>query len=250
MMEIVLQGDLGDRFGRHWRVAGSSFADAMACIDANNSDFRKALVELHEAGGDLSIQLGDKIVESNEELFSHLGKDTIIITPIPTGSKSGTQKAIVGTLMLIAAVVITVMNPGLGAALWEVITMVPGAALTFDLATISVLSLGAMGVQLLSVGLQQILAPDPSVDEDTRDYSFEGPENTSVSNTPIPILCGEMIIGGTVISSGVIGTTPPVSGGIVIRPAPRDSSGGNGGGVDTVFIDNSLDAQFGGPRSN
>lgn len=221
MMEIVLQGDLGDRFGRNWKVAADSYAEALACIDANYPEFRKALLDLHEAGGDLSIQIGEKLVESNEELFNHLGRDTIVITPIPSGSKSGSAKAIIGTILLITAFIFL---PG---AIAGIGTAAHGAMAMMNILQVAALAgVGFIGAQLLIAGLQQMWAPDPSVDKE-ESYSFDGPENTVVSNTPIPILCGEMIIGGVSISSGIlVGKVPPAT---IISTYP-EGGGGNGGG--------------------
>jgi len=252
-MELVLQGDLGDRFGRNWKIAADSYGEALACIDANYPEFRKALIDLHEAGGDLSIQIGEKFVESNEELFMHLGRDTIIITPIPSGSKSGSAKAIVGSILLIAAII---MLPGAIGAYASYSAAAAAGGISGALASgfaasalvglAGIAAMGGIGAMLLVAGLQQMWAPDPSVDQE-KVYSFDGPENTVVGDTPIPILCGEMIIGGVVISSGIRGGSVPTSAGTITAyptsPAPivppgagqpSILDGGNGGGLDTV----------------
>lgn len=241
MMELVLQGDLGDRFGRNWKIAADSYGEALACIDANYPEFRKALIDLHEAGGDLSIQIGEKLVESNEELFAHLGRDTIVITPIPSGSKSGTAKVIIGSILLIAA---AVYAPMLISAMGVTNMGVAGTIMMLgQLAAVTMA--GGIGAMLLVAGLQQMWAPDPSVDQQ-KVYFFDGPENTVVGDTPIPILCGEMIIGGVTISSGIRGGSVPTSAGTITtyptplapilppvggQPVVIDS--GNGGGLDS-----------------
>lgn len=252
MMELVLQGDLGDRFGRNWKIAADSYGEALACIDANYPEFRKALIDLHEAGGDLSIQIGEKLVESNEELFAHLGRDTIVITPIPSGSKSGSAKVIIGSILLIAAVI---MLPGAIAAVgtWSAAAagggisgaIAGGLAASALVGVAQLAAMGGIGAMLLVAGLQQMWAPDPSVDQQ-KVYSFDGPENTVVSDTSIPILCGEMIIGGVTISSGIRGGSVPTSAGTITtyptplapilppvggQPVVIDS--GNGGGLDS-----------------
>lgn len=252
MMELVLQGDLGDRFGRNWKIAADSYGEALACIDANYPEFRKALIDLHEAGGDLSIEIGEKLVESNEELFMHLGRDTIVITPIPSGSKSGSAKAIVGSILLIAAIIALPFAIGAyasasavaagGGILGAAASGFASVALT---AMAGIAAVGGIGAMLLVAGLQQMWAPDPSVDQD-KVYFFDGPENTVVGDTPIPILCGEMIIGGVTISSGIRGGSVPTSAGAITTypdpPAPilPPASGqpvvidnGNAGGLDS-----------------
>lgn len=116
-----------------------------------------------------------------------------------------------------------------------------------------------LGVNLALTGLQQLMAPDPSVDTNEQDYLFSGPQTTVASGNPVPILCGEMIIGGILMSSGIIPGTSftyghiggvytgggPIarlvggldggSGGTLTGDIAGTITGGGGGGFDAVL---------------
>lgn len=185
---VILEGFLGEKYGREWHIVADTYADIIKCVDANYPGFRKDLIDLANAGGDLAIEVGGNILEEVEDMITTLTNDTIVISPVPAGSKSNTAKVVVGTLLVIASFYIPGLGPVIGpeAAKW--------------LATASL----AIGANLAITGLQGMLAPDPSVDEEN-EYTFNGPENTTVSGNPVPVLCGELIVGGTIISAGSLG---------------------------------------------
>ena len=206
--EVILEGFLADKYGRSWRIKADTYADIFACIDANYPTFKKDLIDIYTSGGDVSVQVGGHFVEEPEELLHPLTKDTIIITPIPSGSKSPEAKIIIGAILVVVAYVY--LGPLAGAEVatfWSTAAGITQAVVT------------GIGISLVSMGIQQLLAPDPSVDEDEENYLFNGPENTTVSGNPIPILCGEMMIGGIVISAGSIGGTWAVEASVVQTPS-------------------------------
>jgi len=190
MKEVLLLGHLGEKYGSNWKIVANSYQDIFQCINANYPGFTQDLVDLHLSGGDLEVTVRGNIQLEVEALFYPLDADTIIIAPVASGSKSGTAKVIIGTLLLIASFA----TPGAAPIL--------GASFAGWLGT----AVAAVGVNLAIVGLQQMLSPDPSVDNKDKDYLFGGPENTVVGSNPVPILCGELIIGGILISSGVVGS--------------------------------------------
>lgn len=230
MKEVILNGFLGEKYGTKWRMEANSYAEIFSCIDANYPGFKKDLIDLAEAGGDLSIEVAGNLIEDAEELLGPLTAETIIITPVPTGSKSGTVKLIVGTILLIAGFYLAPMWLPAG---------IDALASTF---------LISMGANLAIMGLQQMLAPDPSVDDDNRDYLFEGPENTTVSGNPVPVLCGEMIIGGTVISAGTVGGNH-ISEATFVSSVPLDGSW-NGGNQASGSISGNIDTYYPGEPTN
>lgn len=212
-----MEGFLGEKYGRNWNIVADTYYDIFSCIDANYPGFKKDLVDLYSSGGDISVQVGSTFVEEAEELLHPIGKDTIIIAPIVTGSKSGEAKILVA----IAIVAFMILLPPLAGAGAGTI----GAGLT-HVSAIEFFAL-QMAVSLAVTGIQQILAPDPSVDQNDTNYLFNGPENTTVSGNPVPVLCGEMMVGGIIISSGVIGSDFIGDGTYVHNPGPDD--------VPTIF---------------
>lgn len=208
--EVILEGFLGEKYGRKWNIAATEYKDIFACIEANYPQSRQDIVDLFISGGDISIQTGATLMEDIEEYLFPIKEGTIIITPIATGSKSGTAKIIAA----VAIIAVMWWNPGGWVAAGGLVgTAGSSAALGAGFtavaagASMSAVNLALMGlaINLAIMGIQQLMAPDPSVDENDSNYLFNGPENTTVSGAPVPVLCGEMMIGGIVISSGSIG---------------------------------------------
>lgn len=224
LKEVILEGFLGEKYGRKWSIAATEYRDIFACIEANYPESKKDIIDLYLAGGDVSIQTGESIMEEVEEYFFPIQKGTIVITPLPTGSKSGSAK-ILGAIALAALFFIPGVNVlagalasasfGAGATAAGMViaagggtagAIAAGATVGAAVSALPGLLVAGLALNLAIVGLQQMLAPDPSVDDpDSNNYLFNGPENTTVSGNPVPVLCGEMMIGGIVISSGSIG---------------------------------------------
>jgi hypothetical protein len=58
-----------------------------------------------------------------------------------------------------------------------------------------------MTASLAMAGIQQIMAPDPAVDQDNpTNYIFSGGANNAVEGDPIPIMYGELRVPGRPIS--------------------------------------------------
>jgi predicted phage tail protein len=195
MRKVILLGTLGDKYGSNWEMEADTYQEIFSCIEANYPSFRKTLIDIAEAGGDLDIQSGDKFLEV-EEMFYPVDSDTIIITPIPAGAKSGSAKIMAAIAIVALAFILSpVLGPGgiyAAAAAGKV-----GA--TYFAVTAAFL----LAANLAITGIMQLLAPDPSVDNDDKDYLFAGPENTIAEGSVVPVLFGEMIVGGVTISSGV-----------------------------------------------
>jgi predicted phage tail protein len=239
MKTVILEGFLGDKYGREWSIVGNTYADIFGCISANYPEFRYDLINYYEAGGGLAILEGEKLLQEPEEVLYEVTADTIIVTPIPEGSKSGGAKI----LAAIAIVASTFFILGPALAIGGVGTALSGAAgLTAQLIVGGALTLA---VNLAIIGIQQLLAPDPSVDQNDQDYLFSGPETVIASGNPVPILCGEMIIGGILMSTSIkpgvgidsighIGGMPPGTGGTI--GLPGSTSGSLGGSLSGVNI--------------
>lgn len=211
MRKVILQGHLGDKYGSSWEIDANTYQEIFSCIEANYPSFRKDLIEIVESGGDLDIQSGEKFLDV-EELFYPVDSDTIIITPLPAGAKSGGAKIFAAIAITVATFVI--LGP---AGVQAVLAGKAGAWAQLGLQATFLLS-----ANLALTGISQLLAPDPSVDTNDQDYLFSGPENTIAAGNVVPVLFGEMIVGGVVISSGVGASYGPAGhvgiGGIDTNP--------------------------------
>ena len=190
MQTVYLNGDIA-KFGHKWETDCANIRDIFKLIECQTPEFRKYLIEASEADIHYEIQRGEELLESVDELLLSLNNEDIIITEVPSGSKSGGAK-------LIAAIGITllVMFPptsGIGAALGAQIF---GTKLT--LGTI----LTTIATNLAMTGINQLLAPGPEVDtaEENKGYLFNGPINNIAQGMPIPVAYGELIVGGSPIS--------------------------------------------------
>lgn len=225
MKEVILNGFLGERYIPKMSMKASRINEIFACLECNFPDFRRDMIEFAEAGGDISIMYGDKILEDEEELLYSIGADTIVITPLPAGAKGGGAK-----LLLAALIVASFFIPGSGALLVGGLqgtalagssvsaagALSAGAAATAAGYTTAVglnmagLALAGLATNLAITGLQQIMAPDPSVDapDANDDYLFSNPESTVAQNNVVPVLFGEMIVSGVLISTSTLAESP------------------------------------------
>jgi predicted phage tail protein len=192
MRKVLLLGTLGDKYGSSWEIEANTYQEIFSCIEANYPSFRKDLIEIAEAGGDLDIQSGDKFLEV-EDMFYPVDAETIVITPIPSGAKSGGAKILAAIAIVALAFAI---SPVLG-------TFAAAGTGTVGATYFALTAAFLIAANLAMTGIMQLLAPDPSVDTNDQDYLFSGPENTVAEGNVVPVLFGEMIVGGVVISSGV-----------------------------------------------
>jgi predicted phage tail protein len=194
MRHVILQGHLGDKYGSSWDIKAKNFRDIFSCIDANYPGFRQDLIDLALAGGDIDVQLGNTFLDA-EDLFFPIGtKDTVVITPIPAGAKSGSAK-------ILAAVALVALTFAISPVVGTFAAGKMSATMAYLLVTYGI------AANLAMVGLEQLMTPDPSVDDTEEDYLFSSAENTVASGNPVPVLLGELIVGGTVISSGITSGT-------------------------------------------
>jgi predicted phage tail protein len=239
MKNIIFEGFIGDKYGREWNIRANTVKDALNCLEANYPESRKDLIEFVEAGGNFSIQVGEEFI-GEEELFYNINKDTIIITPIPAGAKSGGAKLVAGLALLTFAFFLPALVPVGFAAnfLGGVTTGVGLAGAQFAAGTAGFFlqsSIALLGVSLATTGLQQMMAPDPSVDTNDNNYLFEGPDNTIATGNPVPVLFGQMIVGGVVISSGT------VTGAVRTLSTYGSSDSGGGGYTGPTYPPDNID---------
>jgi|688.fasta_scaffold230104_2 predicted phage tail protein len=241
MKNIIFEGFIGDKYGREWNIRANTVRDALNCLEANYPESRKDLIEFVEAGGNFSIQVGEEFL-GEEELFYNITKDTIIITPIPAGAKSGGAKVVAGLALLTFAFFMPQMflflNPATGGGFAGAAVAAGNAVSAFLPGTLGGFiqsSIALLGVSLATTGLQQMMAPDPSVDTNDNNYLFEGPDNTIATGNPVPVLFGQMIVGGVVISSGT------VTGAVRTLSTYGSSDSGGGGYTGPTYPPDNID---------
>lgn len=182
---IYLKGELGKLFGEKWRLAAETVAECMHGIDVQRDNkLKEYLMTAHEKGIVFTVQKGEEFLDY-DNLQMELGKEDLIITPVPAGSANKLLKVIVGFALLVTGAWIAMGSLGLGA--WT----------TALLAT----TVTMVGSVLLNSGIAEYMAPKKP--GDTNDsFLFNGPVNNVKEGLPIPLAYGQVLVGGSTISFG------------------------------------------------
>ena len=204
MRKIYLEGQLGQKFGSSHLFCGDTPADAFRLIGTNYPEFRKYLIECHENDIGFHVEVNNEDIDITECLLP-LSKGDIVVTPVPSGSKSGGAK-------ILAAVALYFITAGIGNALTLAGTTHQATlASKFFLAAGKAITVGGqmLSVNLALTGIQQLMAPDPATDQQNEEgYLFTGDARNVVEGDPIPLLYGELRVPGIPISVEVLPHTP------------------------------------------
>jgi len=178
---IYLKGKMGKLFGDHWTLNAATVQEAMHGIDVQRENkLTKYLTECTEAGIEFYVQKGEELL-GYDNLNMELGKNDLIITPVPAGAGSFGDglKTIIGIALIIVAIFFPPAAGilGMSVAGTQAALMFVGGLLTMN-------------------GIMGLMTPlDPS--EAGKGHFFDGPVNTTKQGIPVPLLYGELIVGGT-----------------------------------------------------
>ena len=125
-------------------------------------------------------QRGEELLDY-DNLQMNLGKDDLIISPVPAGSANKLLKVIVGFALMV-----------IGAAL-----MMAGGWL----ALAAGMAVGMVGSALLNSGVAEYMAPKKPGEKGDA-FLFDGPVNTTKQGVPVPLAYGQLLVGGATISFG------------------------------------------------
>lgn len=201
MRKIYLEGDLGNQFIPEIDADVSSVQEALRLIDSNFPSFKAYLVECQEKNIGFTIEAAGNFLDE-EDLIFPVSEGDIIISPIPAGSKSGGAK-ILAAVLIIALTFATggfAVAPSLSTMFASAGSIVGGGAISTGM-----LFGLSVGLNLAIVGIQQLMAPDPSVDDSApQSYMFNGSEQNIVEGDPVPLLYGELKVPGRPIAFSVV----------------------------------------------
>ncbi len=194
MRNIYLHGALGQEFGTVFRLEVETAAETIRALSVNFKGFRERIAEgtWHVVRGK-TINSG-KSMGLDEIAAFKLGKGDLHILPVIKGSKrSGILKAVIG----VALIGVSLGTFGFAAALGGTIigSTTLGAAI------------GTIGLSMAIAGVSQLLTPATKTGSNSIDpknsFMFTGPEASSRQGAPIPIVYGEVVTGGVLISGGL-----------------------------------------------
>ena len=184
LRKIKLYGALAKFVGH--RVLEADVATAAEAVrflvtnwPALEGHMAKQYYRVHTAGEDLTL----------DDVHNPMGRE-IQIVPVIAGAGA------IGRILLGVALIAGAFFTG-GATIGLL-----GLAAPVALSTV----LAGVGVTLLLGGVAQLLTPTPKTSTDEGDpkksFSFSGIQNTTRAGVPVPVVFGEMLVGGIVVSAG------------------------------------------------
>lgn len=210
LRKVYLEGEMGDKFGTGFQIYADSVADVMRNLEANlGEEIRGYLVDCHDKDIGFVVEVADNTFDTEAELLMPMHEGDVTITPMPAGSKSALGKILAAIVLVIVAIyvpqMLTQLKPGVG-LLGSGAVKVTGTFLGLQASTIS-LGLGLMAASLAMMGIMQMMAPDPAVDEAMPEtYLFNGPEQNVVQGDPVPVLYGRLRVAGQPVNFEIAGT--------------------------------------------
>jgi len=182
---IILSGPLGRQFGREFRLAVNSPAEAVRALCIMVPGFQQFLTSAKQKGLEFAVFIGRQNI-TKEQLRDPPGGEVIRIAPVLVGAKRG------GILQTIIGVVLIVVGVYTG----------------FQPAV-------QLGASMVLGGVVQMLSPQPKglgakdSAENAPSYSMNGTVNTQAQGNPVPVAYGGhdtkgMLVGSAVISGGIM----------------------------------------------
>jgi predicted phage tail protein len=197
LTEVILDGQMGKKFGRKWSLNISRPCDALSLIDANVGNLffwmrgKLKRYEVYKVVCEYEDGRVEQIGENEYQMFGKIKR--IRFTPIIKGS--GGKGVSIGQMILGAVMVVI-------GVLLIIFTAPTGVGPMFGVGFVMA------GVGMMLGGIVGLLTPQPKLNgsNDQADASkmksdyFDGPENTSKQGVPVPLIYGEVMVGSHPIS--------------------------------------------------
>lgn len=207
---VQLDGVMGRKFGREWKLAVSSPAEALRMIEANKPGLRSWITQNKQKYDSYRVicTYEDGRTESlDDDTFPIENKalKSIRFTPVVMGSSfwKKFRKVIVGAVLIVASF------------------FAPAAVAPY---------LFKIGASLVLTGVIELLSPRPktrnSDGDEINSYYFDGPENTETQGAAVPLIYGRVLVGSRPISVSISIDEPTPA---VINPDTSILEGGNSG---------------------
>lgn len=196
--KVHLLGNLGEKFGPVWNVHCTTVSECLRLIECQADGFKKYLVDIANQGTNFAVRTGEELIGTGEELYMNVNAEDVYITEVPAGA-GGLGKIIVGAAFLVAAI----FAPWALGLTTTVTTASAGAvSVTMSLSfagQVAAMTLASIGLNLIMAGVNELMMPKPSKGKSAGAF-FSGPVNTIKQGQPVPLLYGELIVGGAPIS--------------------------------------------------
>ena len=214
MTHVKLMGELGEKFGTDWHMATSSFRDIFKLIDCQTEGFKNYIREKAEEGIDFDILNGEELLEDGYSVMLEKPKDLVVITPKAAGA------GVSDVLKIIAGALLIWYGPSFlkefdlftkggeaqmvaGAEGEVMVVATKGGAQFNTFGQVAAWGVTTLGVGLAMSGVVGYMTPE-SPSESGDSYLFDGPQNNTKQGVPVPLLYGELIVGGAITNFGFI----------------------------------------------
>lgn len=188
MRKVHLHGTL-EKHGAVWELEVLTAAEAIAALRANKpeivEDLRHGSWVVLRGDPDTGIALDEEAVSGMQ-----LGDADLHIMPEIEGAKnnSGTIKAVLGVALIVAS--------GGSAAFLGNPIMAAGSVTWGNAMT-------QMGLAMTLTGVSSMLSPEQESADEEKSYTFSGPTSRYGQGQAIPLVYGEIILGGMLVSGGI-----------------------------------------------
>lgn len=178
LRKIELHGVLGEKFGKSFELDVESPREAAHAIACQIREFKIFMLRAEQEGMRFAVFTDDKNI-GEDEIDSITEAKVIHIVPKIMGAGGDAM----GWLQVIAGAVLIGFSGGNPAMI-------------------------AAGAGMMMGGAASLLMPSPNIGErdeegNRANYGFGGAVTTTAQGNPVPILFGERIIGGFIVSAGI-----------------------------------------------
>jgi predicted phage tail protein len=203
MQKVYLNGEIS-KFGKVWNTQCKNIGEVFKLISCQTPGFEQYMLNLvEEQKTVLKVVKGSEILTDVEDILMPIKEEDIIITEVPYGAGEDLnplEMFLIGLTLFIAphAYLAYSTNVTLGAA----ISTGFGTGFTV-LGTIASIGVGLMvgGVAAFFAGGGETDI-NPGNEEIEKAKLFNGPTNVAKQGIPVPLLYGELSIGGANINQG------------------------------------------------
>ncbi|MFZ9998264.1 MAG: tail assembly protein [Candidatus Nanopelagicaceae bacterium] len=190
-VEVKLLGELGRKFGRHYRFMALNAREVIVALSRQIEGFQEYLANAHENG------IGFKLVTKDPEGLDYdgvfLSCDRLVMAPIVTGAGGN-----VGQILIGAALIALAFIPGVGTV-----------AATGAFSSVGTALFG-LGASLFLTGIAGLLSPPvqtPTSDTKKKEsFIFDRATELTTQGFPVPLIYGRYRVQSSLVISSSIAT--------------------------------------------
>lgn len=188
LTKVILEGPLGEKFGREWNLRVKSPAEALDMIEVNVGGIRKWIRDNLE-----TYKMYRVVCEYHDGRIEHLDNETfkldrrlksVSFAPVISGAGGGTMKMVLGAVLIAASFIVPGGSPFL---------LKMGASMMLS---------GAISALMAPPDAKQRVDDRQQVENGTS-YYFNGPVNTVTQGVPVQLIYGRVKVGSHAISAFV-----------------------------------------------